>query len=360
MPILTEARPEAVIRQQAVPAERPASRAAETLGPILLKRFKEYRPDWKRSMFQLVTTTSLFLALLAIIGWASSDHYWLSLLLAIPEAGLLVRLFIFQHDCGHGSFFRSRAANDLVGRMISVLTLTPYGQWKQGHAIHHASSGNLDRRGRGDVETLTIDEYRALTPRGKLGYRLYRNPFVQVLIGAPLNFIILQRIPRGRSFRDPTERHSMLALDAALLVIFGIPSVIFGVVPVMITYLPVMIIAAWIGNWLFFVQHQFDDTYWQRGADWNFHASAIQGSSYFELPSVLQWFSGNIGLHHIHHLSSRIPNYHLQACFHAAPELKGIARRITWRESLACWRLSLWDEQRGRLIGLNALGRSAA
>jgi acyl-lipid omega-6 desaturase (Delta-12 desaturase) len=371
--ILTEAHPDAAFRQQPVGdegeprtriadvlARRPAPSAAEELGAILLRRFKAYRADWKRSVLQLIVTLPPFLVLLAVIGVMSVEHYWVSLLLAIPAAGLLVRLFIFQHDCGHGSFFKSRAANDWVGRAISVLTLTPYGQWKQGHAIHHASAGNLDRRGRGDVEMMTVAEYQALSPRGKLGYRLYRNPIVQVLIGAPLNFIVLQRIPRGRSFRDRTERTSMLALNAALLVVFGLPMAIFGVGPVLATYLPVMIVAAWIGNWLFFVQHQFDDTYWQRDESWNFHASALQGSSYFRLPSILRWFSGNIGLHHIHHLSSRVPNYHLQACFDQAPELSGIAKRITLRESVGCWRLALWDEQRCRMVAFSELTLGAA
>jgi acyl-lipid omega-6 desaturase (Delta-12 desaturase) len=171
-----------------------------------------------------------------------------------------------------------------------------------------------------------------------------------VLIGAPLNFIILQRIPRGRSFRERSARHSILALDLALLLVFGVPMLVFGVGAVLATYLPVMIMAAWIGNWLFYVQHQFDGAYWQRDGAWDFHVSALAGGSYFQLPRVLQWFSGNIGLHHIHHLSARVPNYHLQACFDDAPELQGVARRITLRESLGCWKLALWDEQRSVMV----------
>jgi acyl-lipid omega-6 desaturase (Delta-12 desaturase) len=368
-PVLTEARPDADarhfgdvaegVRKAGSHAETPGSHAPspalEALGPILLRRFKSYRADWRRSVFQLVTTAVPFLALLALIGLLHRDHYALSLLLAIPAAGLLVRLFIFQHDCGHGSFFRSRAANDLVGRAISVLTLTPYGHWRQGHAIHHATSGNLDKRGRGDVDTLTVAEYQALSRGGKLGYRLYRNPFVQVLIGAPLNFIILQRIPRGRSYREQASRYSILALNLALLVVFGVPMMLFGVGAVLATYLPVMIVAAWIGNWLFYVQHQFDDAYWERDDAWDFHVSALVGGSYFKLPAILQWFSGNIGLHHIHHLSARVPNYHLQTCFDDAPELHGVAKRITLRESLSCWRLALWDEQRRAMVSFREL-----
>jgi omega-6 fatty acid desaturase (delta-12 desaturase) len=188
-----------------------------------------------------------------------------------------------------------------------------------------------------------------------LGYRLYRSPYVQVLIGAPLNFIVLQRIPRGASFRDRAARRSMLSLNMALAVVFGAPMVLFGVGTVLAVYLPVMILAAWIGNWLFYVQHQFDDAYWERGEDWNFHASALLGSSYFKLPPILQWFSGNIGLHHIHHLCSRVPNYRLQACFDDAPELSRIAKRITLRESLRCWRVALWDEERCTMVGFRDL-----
>jgi omega-6 fatty acid desaturase (delta-12 desaturase) len=322
----------------------------ELLGQSLSRRFGAYRADPKRSLFQLITTAVPFLSLLVVMATATEGRYWLALLLAVPTAGLLVRLFIIQHDCGHGSYFKSRAANDFLGRALCVLTLTPYGHWKQGHAIHHAANGNLDRRGRGDVDTLTVAEYRALTPLKKLGYRLYRNPFVMVLLGAPINFIVLQRLPTGRAFRDRDARRSILMLNVALVVAFGLPMLVIGIAPVLATYLPVMIIAAWIGNWLFYVQHQFEDTYWAQDDDWNFHTSALCGSSYFVLHPILRWFSGNIGLHHIHHLCSRIPNYRLQACLEAAPELHGIAKRITLRESLGCWQLALWDEQSGLLV----------
>jgi omega-6 fatty acid desaturase (delta-12 desaturase) len=330
------------------------------LGRVLSHRFRAYGADRKRSLLQLATTLPPFFLLLALIGIASRDHFWVSLLLALPAAGLLVRIFIIQHDCGHGSFLRSRRANDALGRMLSVLTLTPYGHWKQGHAVHHASSGNLDRRGRGDVETLTVAEYRALSPLGRLGYRLYRNPLIMVMLGAPINFILLQRIPRGRSFREVEARRSMLALDAALVPVFGLPMAIFGVGTVLLAYLPVMIIASWIGNWLFYVQHQFDDAYWERNEQWSFNDAALRGSSYFELPGILQWFSGNIGLHHVHHLCSRVPNYRLQECVDAAPELRGIAKRITLRESLTCWRLALWDEEKRLMVGFRQAGAARA
>lgn len=348
------------LRSDGLPPHARSSPAAVT-GRLLARRFKAFRPEWKRSLFQLITTATPFLALLGIMYALPSEHYWLALLLAIPAAGLLIRLFIIQHDCGHGAFFQSRAANDLVGRVLSVLSLTPYGHWRQGHAVHHATSGNLDRRGRGDVGMLTVAEYDALTPLKRLGYRLYRNPFIMVLLGAPINFIVLQRIPRGRSFRERDARYSILALDAALILVFGLMMMLIGVGPLLAIYLPVIVVASWIGNWLFFVQHQYEGTYWQRDGDWDFHTASLRGSSYFELPPVLRWFSGNIGLHHVHHLCSRVPNYHLQACVDSAPELARIAKRITWRESVGCWRLTLWDEQRQLMTGFrDARLRNAA
>jgi len=325
------------------------------LGLMLSRRFTTYGADTKRSILQLVTTATPFIALLAVMAWTSHDLYWLTLLLAIPTAGLLVRLFIIQHDCGHSSFFRSRAANDFVGRALSVLTLTPYYGWKRDHAAHHASTGNLDRRGRGDVEMLTVAEYQASSPLKKFAYRLFRNPLVMVMLGAPINFILLQRFPKGHELRNRQSRRSILSLDLALLVAFGLPCALFGARPVFGTYLPVIITASWVGNWLFYVQHQFEDAQWEREADWSFHLAAVLGSSYFKLPRILQWFSGNIGLHHVHHLCSRVPNYRLQACLDVAPELDGIAKVITLRESLECWRLALWDEHRGRLVGFRDL-----
>lgn len=323
---------------------------AENMGQRLSRQFQSYRADLWRSLFQLITTGATFIVLLVVMATATQGRYWLTLLLAIPTAGLLVRLFIIQHDCGHGSYFRSRAANDFLGRALCVLTLTPYAEWKQAHAVHHATNGKLDGRGWGDVETMTVSEFEASSPLRKLGYRLFRSPFIMVLLGAPINFIVLQRLPTGRTFRDRDARRSVLLLNGALVIAFGLPMVLIGVVPVLAIYLPVMIIASWIGNWLFYVQHQFEDTYWERNGNWNFHAAAIHGSSYFDLPPILQWFSGNIGLHHVHHLCSRIPNYRLQACLDAAPELKRVTRRITLRDSLGCWRLTLWDEQRGLLV----------
>ncbi len=313
--------------------------------------------DTRRSIVQLLTTFVPFLALLAAMAATVGHAYWVTLLLAVPAAGLLVRLFIFQHDCGHGSFFKSRVANDILGRFIGIFTLTPYDYWKRSHALHHATSGNLDKRGLGDVPTFTVNEYLAFSGIKKLGYRLFRNPIIMVGIAVPVNFIVLQRIPLGRDVQDSDTVRSILGLNLMMLVFFGAAMMLIGVAPVLMVYLPIIILAASIGGWLFYIQHQFEDAYWRKKDDWDFHTSAISGSSYYELPRVLQWFTGNIGMHHIHHLCSRIPNHRLVECFDAFPELNKIAKRITLRDSFKCWRFSLWDEEKGAMVGFSDIQR---
>lgn len=333
----------------------------ESVQSIALRVLKQFgvrkADDTRRSIFQFVTTFVPFLVLLGVMTAAAGYAYWITLLLAVPAAGLLVRLFIFQHDCGHGAFFKSRFANDTLGRLISVFTLTPYDYWKRSHALHHATSGNLDKRGLGDVPTFTVNEYLAFSSIKKLGYRLFRNPLIMVGIGVPVNFVILQRIPIGRDVQDSGTVRSILALNLTLLVVFGVPMMLIGVIPVLAIYLPVIIIAAAVGGWLFYIQHQFEGAYWRRKEDWDFHTSAVSGSSYYELPKVLQWFTGNIGLHHIHHLCSRIPNHRLEDCFDAFPELNKMAKRITLRDSLKCWRLSLYDEEKDMMVGFRDIQR---
>ncbi|MFZ1988245.1 MAG: fatty acid desaturase [Alphaproteobacteria bacterium] len=312
--------------------------------------------DARRSALQLTATIVPFFGLLAAMYAAVDAAYWLTLLLAVPTAGLLVRLFIIQHDCGHGSYFKTRFVNDVLGRFMSVFTLTPYGHWKQHHALHHATSGNLDKRGFGDIHTLTVSEYEAMPVLGRLKYRLYRNPFIMILIGAPINFFVLQRFPIGRSLPNHSGWRSVLVLNLILAIVFGSLVVVGGFKHVMMTYLPVSIIGAWVGGWLFFVQHQFENTAWERTTDWDPRVAALYGSSYFELPRVLRWFTGNIGLHHIHHLCSRIPNYRLQECLDASPELQSVSRRLTFIESFKCTRLSLWDENRRKLVRFDDRG----
>lgn len=311
---------------------------------------KDYGASWSQGLAQLLVTCTLFCTALAVMYVTRGIGFWLTLILAAPTAGLLVRLFILQHDCGHGSFLPSRAANDAIGRILGLLTLTPYGAWRRDHAVHHASTSNLDRRGQGDVTTLTSEEYRLSSPVKRIAYRAYRNPFVMVLLGAPINFLVLQRFVVGQSFRDRSAWRSILLLNIALVIAVGAAGTVLGFGATAAIYLPVIVIASWIGNWLFYVQHQFEGTHWDRKEEWDFHVAALRGSSHFEMPAILRWFSGNIGLHHVHHLSSKIPNYRLQACHDAHPDLSRFTRKVGLVETLRCWRLSVWDERQGRLI----------
>lgn len=306
------------------------------------------------SIMQLATTAALFMASCGVILYGVTQEWWPVLALTPIAAGLMVRLFILQHDCGHGSFFRTRRANDLVGRAISIITLTPYDYWRQAHAAHHATSGNLDRRGIGDIDTLTVSEYKALPLRKRLSYRAYRNPFIWLLIGAPYHFAISQRIPFGQVLSFSRIWLSVLSLDFAIVLVYGGLLLLLGWKTLIFGFVPILVMAAWIGGWLFFIQHQFEDTWWQKGEKWDFHAAAILGSSYYVMPPILQWFTGSIGIHHIHHLCNKIPNYRLQECLDASPLLQGMSR-LRLAESLKCVRLALWDEKAGKLVGFGAL-----
>jgi omega-6 fatty acid desaturase (delta-12 desaturase) len=305
--------------------------------------------DTRRAIIQIVTTTVPFVALLAAMLATVETHYWLTLLLAIPASGLLVRFFIIQHDCGHGSFLPSSTANNLIGRMISVLTMTPYGLWRRVHARHHATSGNLDRRGYGDINTLTLEEYRARTPWQRLGYRLYRHPLFLFPIGVPFFFAVLQRLPWGHPL-DPKESWpSVVGLNLAMIVFYGALGAVIGYLNLLLIAAPMILMASAIGGWLFFIQHQFDDGHWDASDEWDFQVAAIRGSSYYVLPKPLEWFTGNIGLHHIHHLNSVIPNYRLHDCLATSPEFQQM-NRVTFWESLKCARLAVWDEAQRRLL----------
>ncbi|WP_147029387.1 fatty acid desaturase [Methylobacterium oxalidis] len=316
-----------------------------------------YREPVRRLALWQVTNTLLpYLALCSLMLCASAMGYGLLVLpFAVPAGGLLVRLFIIQHDCGHGSFLPSRGANDWLGRALSILTVTPYDSWKRAHALHHGSTGDLSRRGTGDVHTLTVREYLALSRWGRLRYRLYRNPLILIVLGSPLNFLVLQRFPSGVGLPWRTALRDVLALDIALAaVLAAFALTVGGIEPVLWVFLPVISVAAWIGGWLFYVQHQYEETVWEDAEDWDFHRAALGGSSYYVLPRVLQWFTGNVGLHHVHHLNSRIPNYRLQECLdgHA---LLGQVGRLTLRDSFRCLGLALWDEDARKLVGFSRL-----
>ncbi len=317
----------------------------------LLSPFR--RPVWWTALWQLLSTLGAFVALIVLMRLGLEISYLLVVLLALPAAGLLVRLFIFQHDCGHGSFFPAQRANHLVGSLLGLLTFTPYYDWRHDHALHHASNGDLDRRGDGDVMTLTVDEYRRLGWWGRLGYRLYRHPLVLFGVFPTLLFAVRFRTalftPRDRKKERLSIRLTNLGL-AAWLVGLG---AWMGWLEMLMIFGPVWVIAATLGVWMFYVQHQFDPTYWKRSAQWDRVHASLRGSSYYRLPKLLQWFTGNIGLHHIHHLDSRIPNYRLQACLDSHPELLDIPA-LTLRSSLRCPRLKLWDERTERLVGFDA------
>lgn len=316
--------------------------------------------DKWRSIFQLVTTVGLFVMACSLMFYSLNISYWITILLAFPTAGLLARIFIFQHDCGHGSFFVSKKANDWTGRFLSILTAIPYDFWRRSHNIHHATSGNLDRCGVGDIDVITVKEYEAFSQSKKFWYRIYRNPIVLLIIGTPMYIILLQRIPydQGAYFRETyktlsksvTWKSTMLT-NLSLILFYGSLALLIGIIPLMSVALPILIIAAWFYGWAFFVQHQFEDTYWETDEKWNRQEAALMGSSYFALPKILQWFSGNIGIHHIHHMCSTIPNYKLQECIDARPELKEI-NKLTLFQSFKCATLKLWDEEKKCLIGI--------
>ena len=311
-----------------------------------------------RSTFQLVTTLGLFIISCSLMFYSLNLSYWITALLIFPTAGLLVRLFIFQHDCGHRSFFNSPKANDWTGRFLSILTVIPYDFWRRSHNLHHATSGDLERCGIGDIDVLTVKEYMALPKGQQLLYRLYRNPLILIILGTPLYTIILQRSPYNQKsyFRNNNKTlalsstwKSIMLTNAGLAVFYGSLAFFIGIGPLLLVCLPVLIVTSWLYGWGFFVQHQFENTYWRMHDDWNIHEAALMGSSYYALPKIIEWFSGNIGRHHVHHMCSQIPNYKLRECMDDWPELKDI-NKITLRQSLKCANLKLWDEEKKLLV----------
>ncbi|MHC4973075.1 MAG: fatty acid desaturase [Planctomycetota bacterium] len=311
--------------------------------------------DDGKATFQLLTTATLFALTWYLMLVSLRGPYWVTLLLALPAAGLHARLFIFQHDCGHGSFFRSSRANNIVGTLIGVLTLTPYWYWRRTHSIHHATQGNLDRREWGELDTLTVREYVALSSWGRLGYRTYRHPFVLFVLGGLYMFVLRHRFPFGIPASWKKEWSSVMVTNLAIAAVVVLAWQTIGLERFLLVHAPIVLLVGCVGIWLFYIQHQFEDTYWRREPEWNFHRAAMAGASYYDLPRILHWFTGNIGLHHIHHLSSRIPNYKLQACLREVPETRHATRLTLW-SSLRCARLRLWDEERKRLVGFGDLG----
>jgi acyl-lipid omega-6 desaturase (Delta-12 desaturase) len=306
-------------------------------------------PDNKRAFMQIVNTVLPLLALTVLSFWSSKYSVLLPLLIAIPAGGLLVRMFIIQHDCGHGSFLGSTQLNTVVGRIMSVFTLAPYSLWRREHAIHHNGSGNLEKRGVGDIDTKTVAEYLASSPLERLRYRLYRHPLFLFGLGVPAYFLLIQRLPWFHGLKAAESWRSVMSLNAAIVAVYGTLGYLLGFGAVALVCLPMLHVAAALGGWLFFVQHQFEETHWESAETWDFQIAAVHGSSYYVLPKPLQWVTGNIGLHHIHHLNSMVPNYRLQECLDALPEL-GQVNRLTLWESFRCVRLALWDDTARRLV----------
>lgn len=310
-----------------------------------------------RSTVELAITAGAF-AGLWFLTWIALDFgYWLSLVIAVPAAGFLVRLFMIQHDCSHGAFFRGRAVNDWLGRVIGALTLTPYDAWRRAHAVHHASSGNLDRRGIGDVTTLTVREYLALPRWRRLGYRLYRNPVIMFGVGPAYLFIVRHRLPVDLPRMGRRVWLSTMATNAAIALMVVAMMWLVGVHEFLLVHVPITLLASSIGVWLFYVQHQFEHTFWDGAPAWSLQEAALHGSSHYDLPGILRWFTANIGVHHVHHLCSRIPFYRLPRVLRDHPELKAVGR-LTLLQSLGCVRLVLWDERDRRLISFRELRRS--
>ncbi|HEX8570157.1 MAG TPA: fatty acid desaturase [Caulobacteraceae bacterium] len=319
-------------------------------GPEWSRKLSAYKQaDTRRSLLELIVTAGALLAIWAVAWTALAYGAWgAALVLTVPAAAFLVRMFMIQHDCGHGSYFPSKAANEWTGRIIGVLTLTPYDYWRRTHAVHHATSGDLDRRGLGAVETLTVEEYRALPRLKRLGYRLYRHPLVMFGLGPAYLFFLQQRLPVGL-MRDRSAWISTLTNSAAVLLMFAAVWQLVGPAAVLLVMVPTLVLAGTIGIWLFYVQHQFDGVAWTRSEGWKLQDSALHASSYYDLPTPLRWLTANIGVHHVHHLSSRIPFYRLWDVMRDHPELAQVSR-LTLPQSLRCARLALWDESERRLV----------
>jgi len=303
-------------------------------------------------VWQLVNTLIPYAALWVLMYFTLKISWWLTIPLAILGAGFLVRAFIISHDCGHGSFFPSRKANEIVGFVTGVLTFTPFHQWRWEHNVHHSTSGDLDRRGIGDIWTLTIQEYLEASRWQRFAYRLARNPVILFGLAPLYVFLIKHRIPSPKAGRR--ERLWVWWTNLAIVSIAAVMSWIFGFEAYMLLQVLMVLIAGSAGIWLFYVQHQFEGAYWQRSEDWDYSTAALKGSSFYKLPKVLQWFSGNIGFHHIHHLSPRIPNYHLEKCHKAEPLFQTV-KPVTLFSSFKSFTFRLWDEQQQRLVGYRAL-----
>jgi len=347
-----------VMSQQPIHPEKSAPKYPNTSQSVrvdLVQSVSKYaQPDYRKAFWQVSNTFLPYLGLWALMIFSvlHGYPYWLTLLLAIAAAGFLVRIFILFHDCCHVAFFPSRRANRILGYIAGILTFTPFEDWQRTHIIHHSASGDLDRRGVGDIWTLTVDEYLSASRLKRFAYRFFRNPLFLFTIIPLVLFLIIQRFPSSGAKKR--ERNSVLFTNAAIIAIITVMSFTLGFQNYLLIQLPVIMMAASAGMWLFYVQHQYEDVYWSRHQSWDLSLSGLEGSSYYKLPKVLQWIVGNIGLHHIHHVKANIPNYNLQRCYDEISALQTVTP-ITFRKSLKSLWLNLWDEQRQKLVSFRSI-----
>lgn len=339
------------------PVESPSSgiRPKSHAWKGLVARFQ--KPDTGRAIWQLIDSLGAYAAAWAAIYFTLGVSVWLTLGFAVLGGGLVVRIFIISHDCGHGSFFASKRANAVVGFITGVLSFTPYQHWRWEHARHHATSGDLSKRGMGDVWTMTVQEFIEATPWMRFRYRVARNPVALLIVG-PL-FLVFFNNRYTTAGAGKAERFSVYGTNLCILLLSAGLSWLFGFQTYLWIQLVIIMASGSAGVWLFYVQHQFEDVYWGRGDDWDFVSAAMEGSSFYRLPKVLQWFSGNIGYHHIHHLSARIPNYNLEACHNSDPFFQKV-KAVTFRDSLRCFGYHLWDEEAGKLISFGQFSKRGA
>ena len=310
------------------------------------------KPSFWKATWQVANTLGTYVALWVVMYFTRGVSYWITMPLAVLSGLFMIRIFIIFHDCGHGSFFKSTWANHIMGSITGLLTFTPYRHWRWQHSVHHACSGDLDKRGTGDVWTMTVQEYLEASRWKKFSYRLARNPIVLFVIAPLLLLVVLQRFPDSKANRR--ERFSVYSMNFAVLAMVLLLGWAFGIKDYLLIQLTSLMVAGSAGVWLFYVQHQFEGVYWERESDWDYTLAALQGSSFYKLPRILQWFTGNIGFHHIHHLSARIPNYNLEECHHAHPLFKSV-KPVTLISSLKSLSFRLWDEEDRKLVGYSHL-----
>ncbi len=327
---------------------RSADRATTTSDPSWKEAIAPFqRSDAKRSVWQLANTLIPYFGLWYVAYICLDISYWATLGVSTLAALFLVRSFIIAHDCGHGSFFRSNRANAFWGSITSILSFLPYFAWRHEHALHHARSGDLDNRGAGDIMLLTVEEYRALSRWGRFKYRIYRNPLILLVVGPLYIFLLSYRFWTGGA--NARSRRSVIRNNLALLAVFALAHFTIGLKSYVLVQLPIIALAGVAGLWMFYIQHQFEGVQWDRHKSWSYFRQATEGSSYYALPKILQWFTGNIGFHHVHHLGARIPNYFLEKCHNEVALFRSV-KPITFWESLHNIRFTLWDEDRRKLV----------